>query len=70
MFFCIRYTMRTRYPLDPPPKVTRREVHIWLSNIESEIGDILRAPADKLHARLVALQRCVGRWRDRLGVKR
>ena len=34
--------MRTRYPLDQPPKITRRDVDKWLSHVETEIGDILR----------------------------
>lgn len=61
--------MRQRFPLDPPPKVTRRDVDKWLSHMETEIGEVLRTPMGELRARLVLLQRCVSRWRDRLGVR-
>jgi len=61
--------MRHRYPLDPPPKVTRREVDGWLFQIENEIKAVLRTPMGELRARLILLQRRVSRWRERLGVK-
>ena len=67
--FGYNWHMRQRYPLDPPSKVTRREVDGWLSQIEQEIKSVLRTPMGELRARLVLLQRRVSRWRDRLGLR-
>lgn len=52
------------------PKLTRREIDSWLSQLQHEIASILRGPAGELRARLVLMQRRVERWRDRIGLWR